>query len=66
MYYLVFIETKGKAKEDFIRHLYNNGYNFFEVKNDNEKILVLEDELEYVETIANENGIEIFVENDCR
>lgn len=63
MYYEIYIVTEGKNKDDFIRHLYNNGYNFFEAKNNENVILVLEDELEYVQTVANDNGIEINVCN---
>lgn len=63
MYYEIYIYTEGKAKDDFIRHLYNNGYNFSEAKHNENVIFVLEDELSYVQTVADENGIEINVCN---
>lgn len=63
MYYEVYIETEGKAKDDFIRHLYNNGYSFYEAKHNDNLIFVFEEEIEYVQTVAEDNGIELNVCN---
>lgn len=63
MYYEVYIETQGTDKDEFIRHLYNNGYNFSEAKYNENIIFVFEDEIDYVRTIADEHGIEMNVCN---
>lgn len=63
MYYEVMISTTGIERDDFIRHLYNNGYNFYEAKHDDSTIFVLEDEIEYIQTIADEWDVNIEVCN---